>query len=60
VESEITPEPSPEERAAILAALQEQSADEGAPPAYSSLWRQEGILESVEGEDEKLGGLDQT
>jgi len=52
VEPEITPEPSPEERAAILAALQDQTADEGAPPADRSLWRREGIRESVEDEDE--------
>jgi hypothetical protein len=52
VVSEITPEPSLEERAAILAALQEQNADEGAPPAYLSAWRREGILESVEDEGE--------
>jgi hypothetical protein len=52
VEPEITPEPSPEERAAILAALQDQNADEGAPPAYRSLWRRGGIRESVEDEDE--------
>jgi hypothetical protein len=52
VEPEITPEPSPEERAAILAALQDQSADEGAPPAYRSLWRRDGIRENVEDEEE--------
>jgi hypothetical protein len=52
VEPEITPEPSPEERAAILAALQDQSADEGAPLAYRSIWRRDGILENIEDEDE--------
>ena len=52
VEPEITPEPSPAERAAILAALQDQNADAGAPPAYRSLWRLDGIRESVEDEDE--------
>jgi hypothetical protein len=52
VEPEITPEPSPEERAAILAALKERDPNEGAPPAYRSVWRREGILESVEDEGE--------
>ena len=52
MEPEITPEPSPEERAAIVAAVQEQDADAGAPPAYRSAWRREGILESVEDEGE--------
>ena len=52
VEPEITPEPSPAERAAILAALEEQKADEAAPTACRSLWRQGGILESVGGEGE--------
>jgi hypothetical protein len=59
VEPEITPEPSPEERAAILAALKEQDPNEGAPPAYRSAWRREGILESVEDEGE-VGRLDET
>ena len=52
MEPEITPVPSTEERAAILAALRDQDAGEGAPPAYRSLWRQEGIRESAEDEDE--------
>jgi hypothetical protein len=52
VAPEITPEPSPEERMVILTALEEQSADEGLPPAYRSPWRQAGILESVEDEGE--------
>ena len=51
VEPEITPEPSPAERAAILAALKDQNADDGAPPACRSLWRRDGIRESVEDED---------
>ena len=52
MEPEITPEPSSEERAAILAALQDLNADESAPPAYRSLWRRDGIRENVEDEDE--------
>jgi hypothetical protein len=52
VEPEITPEPSPEERAAIIAALQEWDVNEGAPPPYRTAWRREGILESIEDEGE--------
>ena len=55
MEPEITPEPSPEERAAILAALRDQNADEGAPQAYCSAWRREGILEGIEDEDDERG-----
>ena len=53
MEPEITPEPSPAERAVILAALEDQNADDGVPPAYRSLWRRDGIRESVEDEDER-------
>jgi hypothetical protein len=53
VEPEITPEPSRDERAAILAALREQDPNDGPPPAYRSAWRREGILESVQDEDER-------
>jgi hypothetical protein len=50
VEPEITPEPSPEERAAILAALREQQSEGSEPPRYRSAWRREGIRESLEDE----------
>jgi hypothetical protein len=50
VEPEITPEPSPEEREAILAALREQEPDGAAPAGYGSAWRREGIRESLEDE----------
>ena len=46
VELEITPEPSPEERAAIVSAL-ESRGDESAGP-YRSVWRLAGLLENVE------------
>jgi hypothetical protein len=46
MELEITPEPSPQERAAIARAL-EQSADGSAGP-YGSVWRLAGLLENVE------------
>ena len=53
MEPEITPEPNRDECAAILAALKEQDPSDCAPPAYRSAWRREGILESVEDEDER-------
>ena len=46
VEFEITPEPTPEEREALLAAL--ASAPGGHADPYRSVWRLAGLLESVE------------
>jgi hypothetical protein len=43
---EITPEPSPAEREALLAALARGSR--AAPGSYGSGWRLAGLLESVE------------
>jgi hypothetical protein len=48
-EETITPEPTPEERTAILAAL-DRLAENGVPAAYRSAWREEGIRENS-GED---------
>jgi hypothetical protein len=45
VEPRIEPEPSEEEREAILRALREE------PDPYASRWREEALRESVEGED---------
>lgn len=45
VNLEITPEPSPEEREALLAALREVPAR---VDPYRSVWRLAGLLESVE------------
>jgi hypothetical protein len=45
VEPKITPEPSADEHAAILAALDLLAAD-AQPPAYGSAWRREGIREN--------------
>ncbi len=42
----ITPEP--EERDAVLAAVEAVLARDSLPPAYRSGWRQRGIRESVE------------
>jgi hypothetical protein len=49
MEIEITPEPSPEERAALLAALAERS--QGSPDGYGSVWRLAGLLENVDSDD---------
>jgi hypothetical protein len=46
MEIEITPEPSPEERAALLDALAEPS--EGSAGGYRSVWRLAGLLENVD------------
>lgn len=45
---EITPEPSPEERRALLASLERLLAGPGEPPAYRSRWREEGVLENTQ------------
>jgi hypothetical protein len=49
VEIEITPEPSPEERAALLNALAERG--EGSAGGYRSVWRLAGLLENVDSDD---------
>ena len=45
MEPGITPEPSPEERRAILAALADEEPYE--PPAYRSRWREAALEEGV-------------
>jgi hypothetical protein len=48
MEIEITPEPSPEERAALLQAL----ADGHKPASgYGSVWRLAGLLENVDSDE---------
>jgi hypothetical protein len=49
MEIEITPEPSPEERAALLDALAEPS--QGSAGGYRSVWRLAGLLENVDSDD---------
>jgi hypothetical protein len=49
VELEITPEPTPEERAAIVAALEQLQAEEEHGPGA---WWEAGLRESVEDEPE--------
>ena len=46
VEIEITPEPTADERAALLAAL--TRAPDGGTDPYRSVWRLAGVLENVE------------
>jgi hypothetical protein len=48
VNVEITPEPSPQERAAILAALEQLEAETAADPGP---WWKAGLDESLEDED---------
>ncbi len=45
---EIRPEPEPEERQAIEAALRRLIRGGAPPAAYTSAWRQTGLRESVE------------
>jgi hypothetical protein len=54
MEPEISPEPSPEERAAILAALECLLENDPLPPAYRSAWREAGVRENLDdlGEDD--------
>ena len=47
MEPQIRPEPTPNERAAILAALPALLAEDGVPAAYRSGWRVAGIRENV-------------
>ena len=48
VELEIRPEPSQEEREAIVRALAKLATNGGPPPAYSSAWREQAVRENVE------------
>lgn len=48
MEHEIKPEPSPEERAAILAALERLLDGDAGPQAYRSAWREAGVRENLD------------
>lgn len=48
MEPQIRPAPEPEERAAILAALERLLHDERVPSAYRSAWREAGVRENVD------------
>jgi hypothetical protein len=47
VDVEIRPEPSPEERRALLASLERLLADPEPPAAYRSGWRKQALLENI-------------
>ena len=47
MELQIEPEPTPEEREAITAALDGDRANGAQPPAYRSAWRADGIRENA-------------
>jgi len=47
VDVEIRPEPSPEERRALLASLERLLADPEPPAAYRSRWRKQALLENI-------------
>lgn len=55
MEHEISPEPSPEERAAILAALERLIEDDAGPHAYRSVWREAGVRENLDDSDDGVG-----
>jgi hypothetical protein len=56
VEFEISPEPSPEEREALLGALAALLTRDPRPTAYRSAWREQGIRDSLEeGGDDDYG-----
>jgi hypothetical protein len=48
MEPRIRPEPAPDERAAIIAALAALLSNDGLPPAYRSAWREVGIRENLD------------
>jgi hypothetical protein len=54
VELEISPEPSPEERQALLQALAALLVRDPRPAAYRSAWRELGLRENVEDAEEDL------
>jgi hypothetical protein len=53
VEPQIRPEPTPEERAVILAALERLLSEDSRPPAYRSAWRDAGIRENLDESSEE-------
>jgi hypothetical protein len=48
MEPRIRPEPTPEERTAILAALERLLSEDVSPPAYRSGWRDAAIRENLD------------
>lgn len=48
MEPQIRPEPTPEERAVILAALERLVSRDSRPSAYRSAWRDAGVRENLD------------
>jgi hypothetical protein len=48
VAAEIVPDPSPEEREVLLAALAELDARPASPPSYRSSWRLAGLADDLD------------
>jgi hypothetical protein len=62
MEPEIRPAPQPEERAAILAALERLLHDDVVPAGYRSAWRERGVRENLDdpaepGRDRSFGSV---
>jgi hypothetical protein len=55
MEPQIRPEPTPEERVAILAALERLLSEGSRPPAYGSGWREAGVRENVDDSADDAG-----
>jgi hypothetical protein len=58
MEHEIRPEPSAEERAAILAALERLLGGDDRPQAYRSAWREAGVRENLDDSDDESASWD--
>jgi hypothetical protein len=48
----VRPEPDPEERKALMVAVERLLAGADVPPAYKSRWRSDGIAENLGGDEE--------
>lgn len=48
----VEPEPDPEERKALMVALERLLTGADVPPAYKSRWRAIGIVENLGGDEE--------
>jgi hypothetical protein len=55
VEPQIRPDPTPEERAAILAAFERLLAGDDGPAAYRSAWRELGVRENLDDDGVETG-----
>lgn len=55
MEAQITPDPTPEERAAILAALERMLAGDDGPAAYRSAWREQAVRANLDNDAVETG-----